>query len=200
MIKWYVKFGLGLLVAGVLVSLAFLLVEYPKNHPDKMLEWEEKAANYFEKFTLPIKVARLSAREPDTQVLVPVYGLPVSGITDTWEAPRGEGERVHQGQDIFAESGTPIFSGTYGYVHEIGVGKIAGNYVYVLGAGGRRYYYAHLERFANNLHVGQEVDTDTVTGFVGNTGNAINTPPHLHFEINLPDTTPINPLPFLVNR
>jgi murein DD-endopeptidase MepM/ murein hydrolase activator NlpD len=55
--------------------------------------------------------------------------------------------------------------------------------VTVVGGAGVRYYYAHLSAFAEALQEGQYVTTDTLLGYVGNTGNAESTPPHLHLGV-----------------
>jgi len=180
------------------IYIFILVISFPQNHPDKTLAIGEKITAFIARVTLPIKLTRLSWQEPDKEVLMPIYGVRVREVSDTWQAPRPE-ERVHEGQDIFAAKGTPVFSGTDGYVTRIGNGNLGGNFVNIIGAGGRRYYYAHLDRIAEGLHRGQEVTTDTVIGFVGNTGNAENTPHHLHFGVYA-NRRAINPLPFLVNR
>ena len=58
--------------------------------------------------------------------------------------------------------------------------------VSVVGAGARMYYYAHLDCYAPNLYEGDRVTTRTVLGYVGTTGNAAGTPPHLHFGVYTP--------------
>ena len=88
---------------------------------------------------------------------------------------------VHKGIDVFAKKGTSVHSATKGIVlitTEYGKG---GKFVLILGPKWRLHYYAHLdeiktERFAF-------VTQDTEIGTVGNTGNAINTPAHLHYGI-----------------
>jgi murein DD-endopeptidase MepM/ murein hydrolase activator NlpD len=119
-------------------------------------------------------------------------------IADTWHAPRGT-NRLHEGQDIFAPKGTPILSATNGFVYNIGENNLGGQTVSVIGAGGRIYYYAHLEAYARGLEVGDRVNTRTVLGYVGTTGNAQGTPPHLHFGIYT-SSGAINPLPLLTDR
>lgn len=140
---------------------------------------------------------------PDGQLLMPVRGVRVSPIANTFGAPH-DGSREHEGQDIFAPRGTPVYSATKGVVFRIGYGQLGGNYVFVMGPGGRRYCYAHLERYAKDLREGDEVTTATLLGYVGNTGNARTTPPHLHFGVYgswwSTDECVINPLPLLVNR
>ena len=65
----------------------------------------------------------------------------------------------------------------------IGGSERGGTWVYVLGAGGRRYDYAHLERVAAGLKEGQKVSTLTVLGTVCTAGDAEDTPPHLHIAL-----------------
>lgn len=170
---------LGVLLCVVLTA-GLYVVSFPEQHPDKMLVLEHEITEFLSTITLPIKTAKLALREPDAALKMPVYGSTIAKVTDTWHTARGT-DRVHEGQDIFAPKGTPVFSATYGYVRRIGINELGGNIVFVNGAGGRRYYYAHLDRIAEGLYVGQEVTTDTVLGFVGNTGNAATTPSHLHF-------------------
>lgn len=131
---------------------------------------------------MPFRYAALLAKEPEEKINIPIRGLRRSQITDTWGAPRGS-DRIHQGQDIFAPRGTPVHSATDGYVWRIGENNLGGNTVWVIGAGGRVYYYAHLDRYAEDLSVGDEVTTETVIGYVGTSGNAKGTPPHLHFGV-----------------
>lgn len=120
--------------------------------------------------------------QPDAKLLMPVDGVRVRDVDDTWGAPR-EGAREHAGQDVFAVPGTFVRSATAGVVWRIGNSNNGGNWVYVLGAGGRRYYYAHLGRVNSTLREGQTVTTRTILGTVGNSGNASATPAHLHFSV-----------------
>lgn len=187
----------SVLLAAV-AAVGIFIVRFPDNYPDATLRIEKQVTTLIMQVTLPLKLARLSMQKPDAAVLMPVHGTSVARVTDTWHAPRGA-DRQHEGQDIFAPKGTPVFSGTYGYVRRIDNTTLGGNVVFVTGAGGRRYYYAHLDRIATGLAVGQEVTTDTILGFVGNTGNASTTPPHLHFGV-YQSRTAINPLPLLADR
>jgi len=180
------------------ITLAFFAVRFPVNYPEKTLLIEQRVTSFITSVTLPIKLSQLSLQEPDTTIMMPVYGVQLRSIANTWQAPR-DGTRVHDGQDIFAPRGTPVFSGTKGYVRRISVTTLGGNNVLITGAGGRRYYYAHLDKFADGLQAGQWVTIDTVIGFVGNTGNAVTTPPHLHFGV-YEKRDALNPLPLLKNR
>lgn len=147
---------------------------------------------------LLVHVARLNAEAPDTVLSLPVKDVKKNQIPNSWQAPRGE-DRLHQGQDIFAPRGTPILSATTGYVVRIGENTLGGNTVWVIGNGGRRFYYAHLDSYAPELEVGDHVTRETVLGYVGTTGNAQGTRPHLHFGVYT-NTGAIDPLPLLIDR
>ncbi len=148
--------------------------------------------------TLPFKVALLSAKEPERKIANPTPDTRVSQIADTWHAPRAGG-RLHEGVDIFAKRGTAVHPVVAGYVVRVGENALGGNTVHLLGAGGRRYYYAHLDAYAPGLGVGDYVTPETIIGYVGTTGNAAGTPPHLHFGVYTP-TGAINPLPLLTDE
>jgi murein DD-endopeptidase MepM/ murein hydrolase activator NlpD len=148
--------------------------------------------------TLPFKVALLYAKEPDGELDVPVEGVRVDQISDSWHAPR-PGGRLHEGQDIFAKRGTAVRSATEGYVVRLGETPLGGNIVFVMGAGGRNYYYAHLDSYAAGVAVGDYVTPETVLGYVGTTGNAAGATPHLHFGVYTPQGV-VNPLPLLADK
>lgn len=143
-------------------------------------------------------VAELYAKTPDERLEMPVVGISKSQIADTWHVPR-DSDRLHQGQDIFAKRGTPILSATDGYVWRIGENDLGGLTISVLGAGGRVYYYAHLDSYAPNLSTSDHVTTQTVLGYVGNTGNAAGGPTHLHFGV-YDRGGALNPKPLLNDR
>lgn len=145
-----------------------------------------------------VQVARLYSQDPDRRLAMPLEDVSKRQIADTWGAPRGTGRR-HEGQDIFAPKGTPVLSATSGFVYNIGENNLGGQTVSVIGAGGRVYYYAHLDKYAPGLEEGDRVTTHTVLGYVGTTGNAVGTPPHLHFGIYTASGA-INPLPMLTDR
>src|SRR5689334_14837140 len=151
-----------------------------------------------DKLVFYARVARLYSQAPDTKLAMPLENISKRAIADTWQAPRGT-DRRHEGQDIFAPRGTPILSATRGIIYNIGENNLGGQTVSVIGAGGRVYYYAHLDSYARNIRVGDLVTTRTVLGYVGTTGNAQGTPPHLHFGVYTP-TGAINPLPLLTDR
>ncbi len=134
-----------------------------------------------------------SMPKPDT-LPVPVEGVRARALSDTWHGARSEG-RKHEGIDIFAKRGTPVLSSTEGIVSQVGTNRLGGLVVWVVGPGGQRHYYAHLDRYAD-VEAGMRIEAGRVLGFVGNTGNAKGTPPHLHYGIYDVDGA-INPYPLL---
>ena len=150
------------------------------------------------KLLFAVHVVALYAKAPDQKLEMPVQGVTKSQIADTWHVPRA-GDRLHEGQDIFAQRGTPVLSATDGYVVGIGENSLGGQTVSILGAAGRSYYYAHLDSYAANLAIGDHVTTQTILGYVGNTGNAAGGPTHLHFGVYERGGA-INPLPLLSDR
>src|SRR5256885_4651483 len=155
----------------------------------------EQVAN---KFLLVVHVAGLYAKSPDQSLEMPVQGVIKRQIADTWHVPRS-GDRLHEGQDIFAKRGTPVLSATDGYIVRIGENNLGGQTVSVIGAAGRIYYYAHLDSYAPNIATGDHVTTQTVLGYVGSTGNAASGPTHLHFGVYAREGA-LNPLPLLSDR
>jgi len=137
---------------------------------------------------------RLAAMPKPEALPVPVEGVRVRALRDTWHGARSEG-RKHEGIDIFAKRGTPVVSSTEGIVSQVGTNRLGGLVVWVTGPGGQRHYYAHLDRYAD-VEAGMRIEAGRVLGFVGNTGNAKGTPPHLHYGIYDVGGA-INPYPLL---
>ncbi len=137
---------------------------------------------------------RLAAMPKPQALPVPVEGVRQRALRDTWGGARSEG-RKHEGIDIFAKRGTPVVSSTEGIVSQVGTNRLGGLVVWVLGPGGQRHYYAHLDGYSD-VEPGMRIEAGRVLGFVGDTGNAKGTPPHLHYGIY--DTGgAINPYPLL---
>ena len=159
---------------------------------------EKVAGKFANKVVFLARVAQLYTHDPDNRLTMPVQNIGTKAIANTWHAAR-DGNRLHEGQDIFALRGTPVFSATEGYVANIGENSLGGQTVSVIGAGGRVYYYAHLEGYAPRLAEGDFVTKQTLLGYVGTTGNAAGTPPHLHFGV-YDSSGALNPLPLLADR
>ena len=140
---------------------------------------------------------RLASLPAPATLPVPVRGVEARALRDTWGGARSGGRR-HEGIDIFARRGTPVISSTEGVVLRVGTNRLGGQVVWVLGPGGQRHYYAHLDRYAD-IENGQRVRPGSILGYVGTTGNAAGTPPHLHYGIYEAGGA-INPYPLLRKR
>ncbi len=127
--------------------------------------------------------------------------FPVVGTytyTDTFGAYRADmPNKQHEGDDIFATYGTPVVAVQDGTITGVSTTPIGGNNIHLTTSRGDYFYYAHLSRFATGLAQGQHVIAGQTIGYVGDTGDAKGTPPHLHFEIH-PDGGPaVDPTPYL---
>jgi murein DD-endopeptidase MepM/ murein hydrolase activator NlpD len=96
----------------------------------------------------------------------------------------------HQGIDIGAPKGTSIYPLTDGIVTKVGNDSKGGLAINIKHNNNYRSYYAHLDSVS--VKAGDNVNTNTVIGTVGNSGNATKTSPHLHFQVWL-DNKIINP-------
>lgn len=141
-----------------------------------------------------VRQARLLAADPPPVLPVPVDGVGPGQLADTWGDARSGG-RSHQGIDIFAARRTPVRSTTRGIVMRRGDNPLGGRTVTILGPGGWRHYYAHLQQYGGQRE-GDWVEAGEVIGFVGTSGNAPPDAPHLHYAIYSREG-PINPYPAL---
>jgi murein DD-endopeptidase MepM/ murein hydrolase activator NlpD len=103
--------------------------------------------------------------------------------------------RTHPAIDVYAAKGTPIVSPVSGKVMRVGKGDKGGNFVTVLGKDGITYYFAHMDQ-ASTVKQGQAVGAGAHLGFVGNTGSASSTSPHLHISMKQGGAV-INPKSYL---
>jgi murein DD-endopeptidase MepM/ murein hydrolase activator NlpD len=125
----------------------------------------------------------------------PVYGN--VSFTDDYGAPRADAD-WHHGNDIFAPEGTPILAVADGTLSKVGINRLGGNRLWLTDRRGNSFYYAHLSAFAPAAVDGAQVRAGQVIGFVGHTGDAETTPPHLHFEVHPGDRDSVDPYPYLI--
>jgi murein DD-endopeptidase MepM/ murein hydrolase activator NlpD len=128
--------------------------------------------------------------------VAPLLAFPVGGRTERdvgsrFGAPRDGGRRSHHGIDIFAPRGTPAVAGAAGVVRRVEATDVGGNVVWLRDDRGHSLYYAHLDR--STVAQGARVAAGDTIGYVGNTGNARTTPPHLHFGIYARGEGPVDP-------
>ena len=113
----------------------------------------------------------------------PIYGS--ASFTNSFGAARGAYVGGwHHGEDIFAPLGAPVLAVANGIVYSVGWNKVGGLRFWLQDLAGNEFYYAHLSAFSPLALNGAQVRAGDVIGFVGNTGDAQSTPPHLHFEIH----------------
>lgn len=131
---------------------------------------------------------------------VPSIGFPVTGknrqsIWSFFDDPRYGGTVKHNGVDIFAARHTPVVAPSDAEVSRVGEGEIGGKYVWLRDRErSMNMYFAHLQ--TQEVMPGDIVAKGQVIGTIGNSGNAITTPPHLHFGIY--SRGPIDPFHFIV--
>jgi murein DD-endopeptidase MepM/ murein hydrolase activator NlpD len=120
----------------------------------------------------------------DRQLAVPVEGVQRTALVDTFDDSRGGGGRKHEAIDILAPRNTPVLAVEDGTIARLFTSAAGGLTIYQYDPSERFvYYYAHLERYAENLHEGDRIRRGQVIGYVGTSGNAPANTPHLHFAI-----------------
>lgn len=117
-------------------------------------------------------------------LLLPVQGVAVRDLRDTYGDGRDGNQRGHEAIDIMAPRGTPVLAVDDGQIVKLFLSKPGGMTVYQFDPSGQfAYYYAHLDRYAEGLAEGQTVRRGSVIGYVGSSGNASPDAPHLHFAL-----------------
>ncbi|MBC5782312.1 M23 family metallopeptidase [Ramlibacter sp. USB13] len=141
------------------------------------------------------------------RLAVPVQGVLRTRLKDSFHGRRGKGRR-HEAIDIMAPWGTPVVAADDGRIEKISRNAGGGLALYQADDSGRFvYYYAHLAGYADGLREGQQVRRGDVIAYVGATGNASPTAPHLHFAVMLHtprlrwrDAQMVNPYPALAHE
>ena len=146
---------------------------------------------------------------------VPRLVFPIVGavaFSNDWGAARWQGS--HEGTDIMAPRRTIEVAAEPGKVKFWTSSASAGCMLYLYGKSGTTYYYIHLNNdltkgndnrgacvpgvaYAKGLRDGARVEAGQPVGYVGNSGDADSTPPHLHFEVHPNDGAAVNPYPYL---
>jgi peptidoglycan LD-endopeptidase LytH len=170
---------------GALAVLALAAVASPAQAQRRLLGVPVTQARALAAGTGVVSAERRA--ESSAALLVPVEGVERSELHDTYSAARSEG-RTHHAIDIHAPRGTPVVAVADGTVIKLHDGSRGGIALYLLDDDGTtRYYYAHLDGYAQGMREGQRVERGEVIGYVGDTGNAAPGDYHLHFSIAILD-------------
>lgn len=125
----------------------------------------------------------LAAPASKTPLLIPVEGVAPENLSNTFDDPRSGG-RTREALDILAPQGTPVRAAADGTIARLFAGDAGGLTLYQLNADSSRvFYYAHLARYAEGLVEGRRVRRGQVLAYVGASGNAPASTPHLHFAV-----------------
>jgi len=153
----------------------------------------------------PVVPADLDALRNERPI-IPVAGVALNDLYDSFDDARGGGSRKHEALDIMAARNTPVLSALSGVLLKFH-NSVAGGLTIYASDPSNRYVlmYGHLDSYKPGLKEGDALQKGEIIGFVGSTGDASPTAPHLHLAINRNDNakewwkgTPLNP--FLVYR
>jgi murein DD-endopeptidase MepM/ murein hydrolase activator NlpD len=141
------------------------------------------------------------------KLTMPVQGYDARRLRDNFDEMRG-GVRRHEALDIMAPRGTPVLAADDGVIAKLFRSAAGGITIYQFDASQQyAYYYAHLDHYRDGLREGEAVKHGDLIGYVGSTGNAPESAPHLHFTIFElgPDRKwwrgkAVNPYPYLASR
>jgi len=100
---------------------------------------------------------------------------------------------LHEGDDLFATAGTPVSACVDGVIAKLANGSIGGISFWLTGDDGVTYYYGHLRGYAPGIVAGARVHVGDILGYVGDSGVAQGTSPHLHFEMHPGGGPPVSP-------
>jgi murein DD-endopeptidase MepM/ murein hydrolase activator NlpD len=109
-------------------------------------------------------------------------GISAARLVPTFNQARAG--HIHHALDILAPRGTPVVAAVDGTIRKLFIGGTGGITIYQFDdADAFVYYYAHLDHYADGVREGMHVRQGDVIGYVGTTGNAPASTPHLHFAI-----------------
>jgi hypothetical protein len=115
-------------------------------------------------------------------LVIPVQGVALSELRDSYGDPRTG--HAHEALDILAPRGTPVLSAANGRLMKLFTSVPGGTMIYAADTSDRFILmYGHLDRYADGLVEGMALTRGQVIGYVGSTGDAAQSAPHLHFAL-----------------
>lgn len=175
--------------ADVLYSFARHILKYGTDHDNiKLALWDY----YKRDKTVGIIIGKAKIYKHFGHLNLETHAFPVPlrsnhSYKNTWGDARGwGGRRIHEGTDIFASYGVPVRATSYGIIEMKGWNKYGGWRVGIRDINNNYHYFAHLNGFAKDLHIGQVVEPGQMIGSVGSSGygppgTSGKFPPHLHY-------------------
>ncbi|GAX90301.1 LysM peptidoglycan-binding domain-containing protein [Effusibacillus lacus] len=160
---------------------------------------------------IPVSVGRPSVQKPAAFAdgMFPLAKGTYKPFANTYRDgrswnPDGSGSRPHEGVDIMADKGTPIYSVMDGTIVQYGWNQYGGYRLTIRVNDSTVFYYAHLSKYAEGLSKGSAVKKGQLIGYVGSTGYGPEGTEgkfdsHLHFGVykTSPSWTPVDPYPYL---
>jgi murein DD-endopeptidase MepM/ murein hydrolase activator NlpD len=183
------------------VAAAALVETRPRTHEELLTEGaapgEEAEASGWDARRRALRRARSLPAEDRYAAADWICPVPGGRFINDWGFPRAPNRR-HEGTDVFAPTGTPVLAPTDAVVVQLDATdrfdgrRDLGGVTVTLERDRHRYYLAHLDAIEPDLAVGDELAAGTLVGWVGRTGNARTTPPHLHLGWYV-DRVAVNP-------
>jgi murein DD-endopeptidase MepM/ murein hydrolase activator NlpD len=158
-----------------------------RNHADRS-HGSSQQGGQAKKHRHKAPVARPLTAVPGLGYRASHYVFPIDGgasFIDTYGAGRNDiYDGWHHGDDLFAPLGTPVVAVARGTLSLVGWNELGGWRVWLTDRKGNSFYYAHLAGYARWILTHPHVRAGQVIGFLGRTGDAFTTAPHVHFEIH----------------
>jgi hypothetical protein len=171
------SFALGALTTSGILWRREQIEILPAHPPDEVVDADTVGTAGLVSNTAAVAVLR------DRDLILPVSGIGGIELRDSFFDPRNG--RTHEALDIMAPRHTPVVAADDGTIAKLFFSQGGGGITIYQFDPSRTfsYYYAHLDRYAEGLREGQQVRRGDVIGYVGSTGNASASAPHLHFAI-----------------
>lgn len=146
-------------------------------------------------YNKPIHTDNLNLTSPGSGWINPVAGESEWSRGSYMPDTHNHRGRTHGAIDVYAAEGTPIVSPVAGRITSTKPNSKGGNTVTIMGDDGIKYYFAHMASESPRTE-GERIKAGTHVGYVGNTGSAKRTSPHLHMSMRYKGKV-VNPATYL---